>query len=263
MNIAFGDPRKQRAVDIHSLQASEFAASYQDMSSDAYRACFTYSRKRLDALIERYLPDRGDGIKVLDVGCGTGHYMARLRSRGFDVAGVDGSEEMLLHAQQNNPEARLECADVDHIPFAAAEFDYVLCIEVLRYLPDISGVIGELSRLLKPGGIALATAASPLNLNCYYLINRIASSYRIRGLVPLRQYFHGSRRLSRSFLESGFDAVRVHGVYLGPINWIEHAAPRALPRLLRMWEPADSRLADLAVLKEFSNMFLVRALRSN
>jgi len=262
MNRRFSDPRKQRAVDIHSLQAGEFAASYDEMRSDAYRTCFAYSRKRLDALIDGYLPQRGDGLKVLDVGCGTGHYMARLRSRGFDVAGVDGSEEMLVHARESNPESRLEWADVERIPFGDAEFDYIICIEVLRYLPDIAGLLKEMSRLLKPGGVVLATAASPFNLNGYYLINRIASSYRVPGLVPLKQYFHRSRSLRRRFLESGFDTARVHGVYLGPINWIEHAAPRALPRLLRLWEPADVRTADLPLLREFSNMFLVRAVRA-
>jgi len=262
MSPVFNDPRKQHAVDIHSLQAGEFAASYEAMTSDAYQACFSYSRKRLDALIDRYLPNQGNGLRVLDVGCGTGHYMSRLRSRGFDVAGVDGSEEMLLHARRNNPESRLECADVDRIPFGDAEFDYVLCIEVLRYLPDISGAITQLSRLLKPGGTALATAASPLNLNGYYVINRIASSYGVRGLVPLRQYFHSSRRLKRDFLESGFESLKVHGVYLGPINWIERAAPRALPGVLRAWERADSKFADMPVFREFSNMFLVSAKRS-
>jgi 2-polyprenyl-3-methyl-5-hydroxy-6-metoxy-1,4-benzoquinol methylase len=261
MNSAFSDPRKQRAIDIHSLQAAEFAASYDDMSSDAYRTCFTYSRKRLDVLIQSYLPARGDGLRVLDVGCGTGHYMARLRDRGFDVAGVDGSQEMLVHARDNNPESRLECADVERIPFDGGQFDYVICIEVLRYLPNISGLISEMYRLLKPGAAALATAASPLNLNGYCLINRIASSYRVRGLVPLRQYFHSSRRLRRGFLESGFDEFTIHGVYLGPINWIEHAAPRALPGLLRLWEPADARIADLPLLREFSNMYLVKAVR--
>jgi len=263
MNNAFSDPRKQRAVDIHSRQAGEFAASYRDMGADAYRACFTYSRKRLDALIERYLPQQGDGLKVVDVGCGTGHHMAKLRSRGFEAAGVDGSEAMLVHAGENNPGSRLACADVDRIPFGDAEFDYAFCIEVLRYLPDISQAIRELSRVLKPGGRALATAASPLNLNGYYAINRIASSYGVRGLVPLKQYFHSSYQLRRCFQSSGFENIRIHGVYLGPINWIEHATPKVLSRLLRMWEPADRRLADAPLLREFSNMFLVTAVRRN
>jgi len=262
MSTKFSDLRKQRAVDVHSLQAPEFASSYEDLVSDPYRACFTYSRRRLDTVIERYLPVHGNGLKVLDVGCGTGHYMAGLGTRGFDVTGVDGSEEMLAHARGNNPASRLELADVDHIPIDDAQFDYALCVEVLRYLPNIAGVINELFRLLKPGGTALVTAASPLNLNGYYLINRLASPHRILGLVPLRQYFHTSRRLRRSFLAGGFASCDVHGVYLGPINWIEHAAPAALPRLLRFWEHADAKIADKPVLREFSNMFLIRATRS-
>jgi len=263
MNTVFSDPRKQRAVDLHSLPATEFAASYGGMAADAYQTCFTYSRKRLDPLIQAYLPGEGNGLKALDVGCGTGHYMAILSSLGFDVAGVDGSEEMLAHARQNNPQSRLEFADVDRIPFSDAQFDLVLCIEVIRYLPDLTGLLKEISRLLKPGGLALATAASPFNLNGYFLINRIASSYRVAGLVPLRQYFHSSRYLKRRFLGCGFEDLRIHGVYLGPINWIEHAAPRSLPRVLRAWESADARIADMPVLREVSNMFLIKAIRGD
>lgn len=254
--------QKQHAIDTHSLQAGEFAASYQELSADAYRTCFTYSRQRLDSLLERYLPLHGDGLRLLDVGCGTGHHMARLRLRGFEVAGVDGSEEMLAHAHSNNPGAEIRRADVEAIPFPDSSFDFIFCIEVLRYLPNFSRCIQEMARLLKPGGICLATAAPVLNLNGYWLVNRAANLVSIGDLVRLKQFFATSGQLRREFAEAGFQIPQVHGVYLGPINWVERLAPSALPRLLRTWEPLDRALADRALLREFSNMFLVRAVRS-
>ena len=70
-----------------------------------------------------------------------------------------------------------------------------------------------------------------------------------------------SGRLRREFSNAGFASVEVNGVYAGPINWVERLARPALPRFLTFWEKIDSRLANRPFLKEFSNMFLVRAVR--
>ena len=54
-------------------------------------------------------------------------------------------------------------------------------------------------------------------------------------------------------------AVDVHGVYTGPINWVERLAPRRLIPFLRRWEAFDRKLADGPVLRGLSNMLLVKA----
>src|SRR5687767_1952325 len=109
------ETQKQLAIEQHSIQADQFARRYE--TAEAYQSCFPYSRKRLDVWLERYLPQRGDGLRMLDVGCGTGSHMARYRARGFEVAGIDGSEEMLDHARANNPGSEIRRADVEAIPF--------------------------------------------------------------------------------------------------------------------------------------------------
>jgi hypothetical protein len=53
----------------------------------------------------------------------------------------------------------------------------------------------------------------------------------------------------------------VHGVYLGPVNWIERLSPSLLPAALKWWEPVDAAVSDLPYAREFSNMFLVHAIR--
>jgi ubiquinone/menaquinone biosynthesis C-methylase UbiE len=253
--------QKQFAIDQHSIQAGEFAERYRDLNGDVYGSCFTYSRRRLDVLLERFLPRQGGGLSLLDVGCGTGYHMASLRERGFKVAGIDGSEEMLEHARTNNPGAEIRKADVEAIPFPDASFDFVVCIEVLRYLPESVACIQEMARVLKPGGVCLATATPVLNLNGYWLVNRIANAVRVSDLVRLKQFFTTSSKLRRELKEAGFQNSTVHGVYIGPINWIERLLPAALPRALKAWEKMDAALADRAVLRELSNMFLVHATR--
>jgi ubiquinone/menaquinone biosynthesis C-methylase UbiE len=259
--MVMAEVQKRRAVEQHSLQAGQFTEWYRQLEADPYWDCFTYSRRRLQVLLGRYLPASGYGLRLLDVGCGTGHHLAELRRRGFEAAGVDGSATMLEHARARNPGADVRHADVERLPFPDGGFDYVLCIEVLRYLPDPSGCIREMCRVLRPGGICLATATPLLNLNAYWLVNRLALVLPLGNLARLKQYFATSGKLQRRFVAAGFAAPTVHGVYTGPINWVQRLAPRVLPRFLKAWEPLDAVLADRGPLRELSNMFLIRAVR--
>jgi ubiquinone/menaquinone biosynthesis C-methylase UbiE len=249
--------QKQRAVDTHSEQSELFAARYEAIKDDQYRDCFVYSRHRLDLWLDKFLPARGDGLRMLDLGCGTGYHLKRYHERGFELAGMDGSEEMLRQARLLNPEIEFKIGDVEAVPYADASFDLVMSIEVLRYLPDIGPCVREISRVLKPGGLALVTAAPPLQANAYWPVNRLAAMLRIGRLTKLRQFFQSAGKLRREFRAAGFAKVEVHGVYGGPMIWVEHAAPSAMPRLLRAWEKIDAKTADAKILKNFSNMFLV------
>jgi len=256
------ETQKQLAVAVHSDQADLFAARYTARDDRArFRDCFNYSRAHLDRFLARYLPAAGKGARLLDVGCGTGHHLAELRARGYDAAGVDGSAEMLEHARTLNPGAEIRQADVEALPFANASFDYVLCVEVLRYLPDPRACVREMARVLKPGGVCLTTASPLLSLNGYPVVNRLARFIPGR-LTRLKQFFTTARRARRQFWAAGFDPVEVHGVYFGPVNWVERLARPVLPRFLKIWEPLDRALADRPVLRELSNMFLVRAVRA-
>jgi SAM-dependent methyltransferase len=252
----------QHAVDVHSNQADLFADRYAIGTADPYANCFAYSRHRLVQHLDLYLPRAGHGGSLLDVGCGTGHWMKALADRGYIVSGVDASPAMLVHARTLNPHARVEQADVNSLPFEDATFDYVLSVEVLRYLADPQPAIRELARVLKPGGVALVTAAPLMNLNGYWLINHMASRATIGNLTPLRQYFTTSRTLRRRFLAAGFDAAAVHGVYVGPLNWIERLFRPGLTPFLRRWERIDRTLADRAFVRELANMYLVHAVRA-
>jgi ubiquinone/menaquinone biosynthesis C-methylase UbiE len=254
------DSQKKHAIDTHSSQSEEFASSYRDLAKDAYSSCFTYSRQRLAQHLGRFLPARGAGLQLLDVGCGTGHHVAQFREHGFAVSGVDGSPDMLAQARALNPTVDFRQADVDALPFADNTFDFIVCIEVLRYVPDPARCIGEMARVLKPGGCALVTAQPLLNLNGYFVVNRLPFK-RLVGLVPLKQYFTTSGRLRRQFRAAGFASTDIHGVYLGPLNWVERLAPRLLRPVLRRWEHLDAALADRGGFREFANMFLVRAVK--
>lgn len=207
--------QKQRAITTHSQQATLFASRYEVIAQDPYQNCFVYSRKRLNEWLDKFLPARGDGKTMLDVGCGTGYHLARYQARGFQLTGVDGSAEMLRQARAHNPDIEFHQSDVDRMTLPDARFDFALCLEVLRYLPDIRPCLRELHRTLKSGGTALVTAAPLWQANCYAPVNRLATRLGTKSLTPLKQYFHSAGQLERAFKAAGFDEIEIHGVYGG------------------------------------------------
>jgi ubiquinone/menaquinone biosynthesis C-methylase UbiE len=253
------DQQKQLAVETHSEQAALFAERYSTIAEDPYQNCFKYSRHLLNQWLDKFIPPQGDGKKMLDLGCGSGYHLAQYRERGFELTGVDGSEEMLKQARSINPGIEFHQGDVANVPLPDASFDYIVCIEVLRYLPDINPCLREIARLLKPGGTALVTAAPPLQANLYPLVNRITAAARVGNLTHLKQFFHSAGKLRSEFGRAGFAGIEVHGVYGGSMVWVERLVPSLVPPLLKFWEKIDVRTADLPVFRHFSNMFLVHA----
>jgi ubiquinone/menaquinone biosynthesis C-methylase UbiE len=251
--------QKKLAVDVHYEQSALFSERYEEIKKNPYQNCFVYSRKRLNGWLDRFLPERGDDKKMLDVGCGTGYHLARYHERGFDISGVDGSEDMLKQAQLINPDIEFKQSDVDNLPYPDQSFDYVLCIEVLRYLPDIKPCVREIYRVLKPGGVALITAAPLFQANMYYPVNRIAASVKFNKLTSLKQFFHTSGELQIDFEKTGFTDTGIHGVFGGPWIWVEKIAPSVMPKLLKSWESVDDKLADAPFFRHLSNMFLIHA----
>jgi ubiquinone/menaquinone biosynthesis C-methylase UbiE len=113
------------------------------------------------------------------------------------------------------PGADLRLVDVDELPFPNGSFDFIICVEVLRYLPSSSPCIREMARVLKPGGVCLATAAPQLSLNGYWLINQLTSRVKIGDMTRLKQFFTTSGQLRREFVAAGFETPDIHGVYCG------------------------------------------------
>lgn len=104
-----------------------------------------------------------DGLRLLEVGCGTGGLLAAAAERGADVVGVDVAFRWLVVARRQF-EARgldvpLVCANAEALPFRDATFDVVVQESVVEHLRDQARALAETRRALRPtGGAYLVTA---------------------------------------------------------------------------------------------------------
>jgi ubiquinone/menaquinone biosynthesis C-methylase UbiE len=95
------------------------------------------------------------GLRVADVGCGTGRHALRMAQSGASVTGLDFSPGMLavLRSKQPPPSLRLVEHDLRRaLPLATRECDLVLCSLVLEHLPDLRSIMREFARIARPGG---------------------------------------------------------------------------------------------------------------
>ncbi len=136
------------------------------------------------------------GEAVLDVGCGTGSLAIAARRRGVAegrVHGVDASPAMIARARRKAAAAGMpilfERAAAQSLPFAEADFDVVLTTTVLHCLaqPALPRALGEMRRVLRPGGRLLAVDFGGGAAEKRSLMGRLHHHRRfdLRDLLPL------------------------------------------------------------------------------
>jgi SAM-dependent methyltransferase len=143
------------------------------------------------------------GMRVLEAGCGNGIYLRALRERRVDAVGCDLSLGMLRRA--GHP--ALVNADVTALPARDGTFDVVLAAHLLDLVPGRRTAIGELRRVLRPGGTCVAITNGAQHLRSLReLVERAVGAstpgWRMRG--PTGSAFtaeNGAAQLSAVFSE--------------------------------------------------------------
>lgn len=206
------------------------------------------------ALLRAGLRVRAGG-RVLDLGCGSGHELVQLERDGVAAFGLDASTVMLDVSRERlaglELTGRLVQADAAHLPFADGSFDAARVERVLQHVADPARVIGELSRVIRPGGTlavmepdwASFTIASELPQATDAIVREIGATIAQRDV---------GRHLRRLLIAAGFVDVRYEvdlAVYtsvddLSTIISVERAAGRAVARGAITREQADGWLSE-------------------
>jgi SAM-dependent methyltransferase len=95
---------------------------------------------------------------VLEVGCGNGRYLERLQGHAGPVLGLDFSAGMAAVARAH---AATAVADAQSLPVGDRRVDVVICAHMLYHVPDPERAVGELHRVLRPGGSAVVVVNGP------------------------------------------------------------------------------------------------------
>ncbi len=158
------------------------------------------------------------GRRILDAGCGSGPLTAALGDAGAVVTGFDGSAAMVdLARQRLGADADLHVADLGApLPFADAAFDDVVASLVLHYLQDWAGPLGELRRVLKPGGRLVLSVIHPSVYAIvypdadYFALSQYSEDYTFDGQTVWLTYWHRPlHAITDAFAAAGFRIVTV------------------------------------------------------
>lgn len=140
------------------------------------------------------------GIRVLDLGCGTGALLQRIVENAADVScwGLDVSHRMLTLAAQRAPTTRFVHADAHRLPFAPGSFDLVVSTSALHYWPEPERVLAEIQLVLDRCGRLVITDWCDDFLACRVcdrvlrLLNRaharIYGSQKLQALLEQSRY---------------------------------------------------------------------------
>jgi SAM-dependent methyltransferase len=189
----------EAAIDRQFLRED----AYADSSKLRARASIYDYRFPKGSLMDWVLDvvDWPDGVQVLDVGCGPGFYLEALATRNVRRVGIDLSPGMAAEAARHAPTA---VADAAVLPFPTAAFDRILAPHMLYHCPDIPVAVGELRRVLRPGGVLIAVTNSEQHLHELRAIHLAVAK---KPPSPVSERF--SVENGAEFLETAFDDVNL------------------------------------------------------
>jgi len=104
----------------------------------------------------KLLPRPQAGARLLDVGCGTGHWSRFFAEQGYEVFGLDASPEMVAVARSHHtPGSHFEVGDACRLPAGNRVYRVVAAMTTLEFVSDQAAAVAGMVRCLVPGGTVL------------------------------------------------------------------------------------------------------------
>lgn len=136
------------------------------------------------------------GMKILDLGCGTGNYTLRLAEEGAEVTGADLSEKMLQQAKQKAAKRHQKIdfipMDMNHLKLKEEEYDAIFSMTAVEFVEDLEDFLTACLKGVKPGGKVLLgtiTASGTFGKAYQARKNSIYEAAKFRDLEDLQKVY--------------------------------------------------------------------------
>jgi ubiquinone/menaquinone biosynthesis C-methylase UbiE len=208
----------------------DFSRTYDEGRETGYHALV--DRLEADIVLEY-----ARGLRVLEVGCGTGLILARVAPHVQSATGLDLSPGMLARARERGF-TRLVRGSATALPFADESFDVVYSFKVLAHVPAIDRALAELARVTRRGGYMLLEFYNRWSLR--WIGRQVAGARRIGCAHTEADLFTrwDSPRAIRRLLPPSTELVDLRGVRVWTPAAFLFRAPIVAPWLARAEERA-------------------------
>lgn len=220
------------AIKRHDIDASHFQSVYSKSESQLTKKekAFITGRKLVLRELEMILNKIPKGSKVLDIGCGTAHLTKWVEDKGYDVYGLEPSNEMYNYAKRNFPDMKIEKGISSNLPYENDFFDFVIAFEVLRYLDkeENQKTYAEIYRVLKKDGEFFITQVNRYSTD-FYFIYYIIKDFYSKLFNKIHHYcnFTTPAREIKTAQAVGFSLVNIIGVFNGSVRFAYKISKRA------------------------------------
>lgn len=259
------DSFNPQSIVLHDERAPLFKEEYAFHLDNYYVSAFKYGRKKIEQELNSWISSLENNSSVLDVGCGVGYFMEKVRERGkkerkkIHILGVDLARNMLHKAKTSYSDIFVLEADAKGLPFKDHSFDAVLNVEVLRYFQERHFLLNELYRILKPQGKLFITGAPLFSSNLYGFYNTVCRLLRLKKAVSCYQSFETIRSFRKNLESSGFKNIVFSSYFFGPYFLLDKLYPRVTPKLLKKMEKWDDYFSQKKMLRNFTNHLIAQA----
>jgi SAM-dependent methyltransferase len=205
-------------------------------------------KRRVQMLSDHLRP----GMRILEIGCGTGYFTRELTRRGADIVAIDVSPDLLEIAKANSsaPNVRYEIQNACALTYSDATFDSVVGSSILHHL-EIEDALREIYRVLKPAGTIYFTEPNMLNPQIAIQKNVPWIKRRLGDSPDETAFFRWSLR--RLLEQAGYGDIQID-----PFDFLHPKTP--IPLIDRL-NALGRFFENLPVVSEFAGSLYIRAVK--
>ena len=186
------------------------------------------------------------GLRLLDVGCGSGQLVIPAARAGISATGIDIAPNLIQHARERAKKegitAQFDEGDAEQLPYADESFDVVVSLIGAMFAPRPEKVAAELARVCRPGGRLYMANWTPSGMVGHMFKHVATQVPPPPGIAP--PPFWGDEATVRDRLGQGFTDITVSRKYY-PLWKYPFPVPDVIKFFARLFGPVKGALSKL------------------